>query len=459
MSDALPLPPHPSLQQYKKRAKELVKICKSGDPDALHAWVKVWIESLVKLYRLDISLPRDAHRAYTPAEIGYHVERAAARIGKHLNAGQRPSRRVCTLAQAQLALAREHGFASWPRFATHVAGLARARSPVSAFEAAVDAVVGGDRATLAKLLHEHPLLVRARSTRDHRSTLLHYVSANGVEDFRQKTPRNIVAITKLLLAAGADVNAESDAYGGRSTTLGLTATSYHPEVAGVQLPLLELLIEQGARIDGPDGGSGVNGCLHNRRQAAAEFLAAHGARLDLEGAAGVGRLDVVKSFFHSDGSLKPPATAEQMKAGFAWACEFGRTEVVDFLLQKGLEAGAPLHPEGGETGLHWAAFAGHTDIVRLLLEQGAPVDVKDRRHDGTPLGWALYGWGVSTGKAAQPQYYEVVALLARVGATLEPEWYEQNEDRQRAARRIQSDPRMRAALRGQHGPRVRGRSR
>jgi hypothetical protein len=26
------------------------------------------------------------------------------------------------------------------------------------------------------------------STRAHRSTLLHYISANGVEDFRQKTP-------------------------------------------------------------------------------------------------------------------------------------------------------------------------------------------------------------------------------------------------------------------------------
>src|SRR5205085_161745 len=157
---------------------------------------------------------------------------------------------------------------------------------VSAFEAAVDAIVSGDRATLEKLLGENPVLVRARSTREHRSTLLHYVSANGVEDFRQKTPKNIVEIAKLLLEAGADVNAESEAYGGRSTTLGLTATSCHPEEAGVQMPLMQLLIDRGAMIDRPDGGSAVVDCLHNGRGEAAEFLARHGARLDLEGAAG-----------------------------------------------------------------------------------------------------------------------------------------------------------------------------
>ena len=39
---------------------------------------------------------------------------------------------------------------------------------------------------LARLLAEHPDLARQRSTRDHRATLLHYVSANGVEDFRRE---------------------------------------------------------------------------------------------------------------------------------------------------------------------------------------------------------------------------------------------------------------------------------
>jgi ankyrin repeat protein len=151
------------------------------------------------------------------------------------------------------------------------------------FETAVDAVVSGDEETLAALLRADPDLVRARSTREHGATLLHYVSANGVEDVRQKTPANIVEIAAILLDAGADVNAESNAYGGRWTTLGLTATSCHPEKAGVQIALMELLLARGAAIDGSDGGSTANACLRNGRGQTAAFLAGRG------GSAGSGR--------------------------------------------------------------------------------------------------------------------------------------------------------------------------
>jgi ankyrin repeat protein len=300
--------------------------------------------------------------------------------------------------------------------------------------------------TLSKLLRDNPELVRARSTREHRSTLLHYVSANGIEDFRQKTPKNIVEIANLLLEAGADVNAGSDAYGGPSATLGLTSTSCHPEEARVQIPLMELLIDRGAIIDRPDGGSAVVDSLHNGRGEAAELFAKHGARLDLEGAAGVGRLDIVRSFFNEDGSLRPPATPKQMKDGFAWACEFGRTAVVDFLLYRGIELDAKL-PHNGQTGLHWAAWGGRANTVELLLERGALVDAKDESFGGTPLGWALYAWGNSSVIAGRGHYYEVVAMLARAGAKLDPEWFEDDEERRRALQKLRADSRMQAALR------------
>jgi ankyrin repeat protein len=440
MSDALPLPPRPKVEDYKKLAKDFQRAYNSGDPGAVRQWASRWVEALT-------SLRTQAATSELEQEIRRDTERVERQWQKilPLRDDDRPE---CALADAQLFVARCHGFASWPKFAEHLEAVARAASPVSQFESAADSIIGGDIGTLETLLRENPGLVRMRSTREHRSTLLHYVSANGVEDFRQKTPKNIVEITKILLDAGAEVDAESDAYGGRSTTLGLTATSYHPQAAGVQLALMELLIERGAIIDGPDGGSAVNGCLHNGRGEAAEFFAERGARLDLEGAAGVGRLDIVSSFFQDDGTLKPAATPEQMKNGFAWACEFGRTNVVDFLLRRGMDVHTRL-PHDGQTGLHWAACGGHADTVKLLLERGASVSAKDQSYDGSPLEWAVYGWGNSPHRARQ-RYYAVVTLLVRAGAKLDSQWFDgEDEDRRCAVLKLRSDPGMLAALRGE----------
>src|SRR5262247_588671 len=244
MSDALPLPPHPNLEQYKKLAKDLQRACKSNAPGEIRDWAARWAETIARLQGLEIT--PEVRR-----QIDFESERMEHQWNKFKQKNERAAR--CTLASAQFFVARGHGFASWPKFARHIEGLARANSPVSTFEAAVDAIVNGDLAGLEKLLSEHPELTRARSTREHRSTLLHYVSANGVEDFRQKTPKNIVEIANLLLDAGADVDAESDAYGG-CTTLGLVATSVHPEQAGVQIDLLRTLIDRGASLHHPSAG-------------------------------------------------------------------------------------------------------------------------------------------------------------------------------------------------------------
>src|SRR5207244_3696969 len=143
MSDAIPLPPRPNLEQYKKLAKDLLAACRSDDSGAVRGWATRWRRDALPL---------------------------ATRLG---------AEKIAKLADAQFFIAR----------------------------------------------------------------------ANGIEDFRQKTQANIVEITRLLLDSGADVNAESDAYGGRSMTLGLVATSMHPKEAGLQIPLLELLLERGAIIE------------------------------------------------------------------------------------------------------------------------------------------------------------------------------------------------------------------
>src|ERR1044072_3498701 len=127
--------------------------------------------------------------------------------------------------------------------------LTNTRFKTPRIEAAADAIVAGDIKTLKRLLETDPALVRVRSQHEHRATLLHYVSANGVEGYRQRTPRNIVKITKLLIDAGAEVDAEADVYGGGATALGLAATSVHPYRAGVQNELIQILLDHVAEID------------------------------------------------------------------------------------------------------------------------------------------------------------------------------------------------------------------
>src|ERR1051325_5946404 len=188
--DTKALAAHPSLEQYKKQAKDLLKSAKSGHREALQ----------LLLQRLKNDHPRFGRLS--------DLELQGAKV---------------VLADAQHVIARQHGFESWPRFAKHIEGLTRQNSPVSKFESAVDAVVAGNVAKLHQLLSDDPELIRERSTFLHHATLLHYGGANGTENYRQKPPKNAVEVADVLLRAGADVNAVADIYGG-SDTLGLAAT-------------------------------------------------------------------------------------------------------------------------------------------------------------------------------------------------------------------------------------------
>jgi hypothetical protein len=292
------------------------------------------------------------------------------------------------------------------------------------FESAVDALIAGDTATLKALLQENPALIRARSARSHHATLLHYIGTNGVEDERQRYPSNAVEMLKLLLAAGAEVNAEADMYGGGATTLGLVSTSIHPSKAGVMIPLLDTLIAAGAAIDHPGaGGNGqlaVVACLHNGRPEAADFLTKRGAKLDLEGAAGVGRLEIVKTFFNEDGFLLGTATREQMEYGFAWASEFGHTTVVDYLFDRGMD---PDKQMNGLSGLHWAILGGHPDTIQLLIRRKADLE-KRNIYGGTALGAAFYASIHSDPVYQWPKmasdYVAIIRILLEAGSRIEP---------------------------------------
>ena len=441
--DALPFPRRPNVERYKQLAKDLVKACKSDDQNAIVDWAEKWVTVLAKQCGVEFirPLPVIVSR-WTDQLVGF-VQRTISK-----NAGR------CRVAEAQLMIARSHGFVTWAKFSKHLNGLKKKDSAIARFETAADAIINGNIKTLKRLLREDPRLVKARSTREHGATLLHYVSANGVEGYRQKTPANIVEIAELLLKSGAEVDAEADVYGGGSTTLGLVATSVHPFRAGVQNPLLQLLLDYGAEIDHKTGAgnrqSSVLGALANGRPEAAAFLAEHGARLNLEAAAGVGRLDVVKSFFKDDGSPKSKLSKKQLQSAFVYACGGGRKDVVEFLLNVGVDLadGGPA----GQTPLHWAVIFGKLEMVKLLLKYKPPLESRNM-YGGTVLGqtmWSAAHGGdpkvfadiietlIAAGAKVPPRHVPVNKpiddLLRRYGSEPEPTWYWYGEKPSHAAK-------------------------
>jgi catechol 2,3-dioxygenase-like lactoylglutathione lyase family enzyme len=356
------------------------------------------------------------------------VRRHAAQPGKRGDLGMPVDN--FDLTTAQEVLARKYGFDNREKFIAFIEDLNIENSDTRQFENAVDAIVNGDKETLSRLLKVNPGLVQMRSERQHRATLLHYSGANGVEGYRQKTPPNAVEIATLLLIAGADSNATGALYTGGATTLGLVATSVWPAKAGVQEDLMDVLVKFGANIDGdPEGWNPLIAALDNARPEAAKWLDGHGATLTVGSAAGVGRLDMVKKLFDNTTQTygkrwRVPATPEAQRIrALIYAGMYGHTEIVAFLVEKGVDIGA--QDDDQYTALHYAAHGGHTETVDWLLQHNAPLEKKNC-YGGTVLGQAIWsavnnsgGWG---GNKAGFDYFPIIKKLIDAGAVINPWW-------------------------------------
>ena len=300
-----------------------------------------------------------------------------------------------SLDDARLTIARYYDFADWPSLAAYVEAVSQP-GPVFEFESAVEAVVNGDLGALQDALRRDRALVSARSGRVcafdppvHRATLLHYVAANGVEAYRQKTPPNAVEIARALLEAGAEPDALADMYGAECATMSMLVSSSHPAEAGLQAPLVELLLDFGAAIEGRGTrkwGTPLFTALAFGMIDAAEALAKRGARIELPTAAGLGLID-------DAAAMLPSADAEARHRALSLGAQQGHTEIVRLLLDAGEDPNR-FNPESNHphcTPLHQAVLGGHETVVRLLVERGARLDIRDTIWHGTPLGWAVHG--------------------------------------------------------------------
>ena len=124
-TDAIPLPPRPNVEPYRTRAQGLHKACTSNDAGAVRAWAERWLEALATVDGGDGPMRQTADQI---ADEARRIEKDAR--SSHLIGDGATS---CTLADAQLFLARLHDFASWPKFVAHIQALSRDTSPDSEF--------------------------------------------------------------------------------------------------------------------------------------------------------------------------------------------------------------------------------------------------------------------------------------------------------------------------------------
>jgi len=344
------LPSHPDLNQLKHQAKDLMKAREAAEPAALQR---------IREFHPRFSKSRDAEIAST----------------KFL------------LADAQLTIAREYGFATWPRLKARITGgqlgselqrphHERIEDPV--FRRAVNLIDEGDAGGLRAHLRQHPQLVQQRVLFEggnyfRNPGLLEFVAENPVR--HGKLPANIVEVARAILEGGGKT--EKDII---NSTLGLVCSGRVARECGVQIPLIDLLCDYGANAAGA-----LLPALAHGEFTAVDALLSRGAALDLPAVAAMGRRAEARK-------LLPTSSPEQRHAALALAAQFGHAEILRLLLDAGEDPSRynPIDLHSHSTPLHQAAWGNHKDAVTLLVQCGAKKDVRDILFQGTPADWARH---------------------------------------------------------------------
>jgi ankyrin repeat protein len=273
------------------------------------------------------------------------------------------------------------------------------------FHPALKAIQDDDLETFKSLIAADPSLATSRSTRSH-PTLLQAVVLDG------KGKANNVEMARVLIDAAAELNEPLIAAGSIDNRA-----------------VAELLLDHGAAIDGTGGWSPLEEALYWNNQNVLSLLLERGAKVqNLRVAAGLGRTDLIESYFDADGTLKPEAgkidwpfgglekiacsnhdaAGKQVLAdrinswsqdqqgivnnAFVYACMHSHIDAATLLLNKGAEINViPGGFDYAGTGLHYAALNGHRAMVEFLLAHGADRNLKDTKVGSTAAGWAEYG--------------------------------------------------------------------
>ena len=283
----------------------------------------------------------------------------------------------------------------------------------ASFREAVSAIDSGDVATVERLIAANPALVRDRLEspgawlRDtvggaldgffRQPYLLWFVAEDPVRNGR--LPPNIAAVARAIIDAarreGASSLQEQLDY-----ALTLVSWSWIARQSGVQIELIDVLVDAGAATDG-----NPNNALVNRNVAAAAHLVERGARLTLATALCLARWDDVDR-------LVATASDKQRRFAFVLSALNGKADALRRMIRAGVDLNAPsadLYSHG--TPLHHAVCSGSLEAVKVLAEAGADLNIKDSAWGGTPLGWAEHYVSEAKVNDAGKQYAEIAAYL------------------------------------------------
>ena len=288
-----------------------------------------------------------------------------------------------TLSSAQLALARDYGFASWPKLRREV----ERRKILDERDLPRLTALLAEQPELANVSMEHSCdHPRGASPLAYTAMLRYDTSRNAWRDVS-----GTAAVARALIEAGASV----DGLPGDPETPLITAASYGDAAVA------RVLIDAGADIEAraADDAGGVPGgtaLLHAAvfgMTEVVDVLMAAGARIHgIEEAAAAG--DVT--------DWLAGATPEARIRALVMAADHQRVEVIDRLVAAGTPVDTADEAFGGHP-LRTAAANGRPASVRRLLEHGAEPNLRDGQ-GRTPLD--LSRTGDSTG------HREVEAILA-----------------------------------------------
>jgi Ankyrin repeats (many copies) len=344
MSDSLPK--HPDLGQLRRQAKELRDATQRRDPGAL------------------------------------------ARFTGHQSSG--PPDRV-SLAAAQLVIARELGYSSWPALKAAIDAAAVSRQEVLAFvDASVEgrlrqasdmfradpgiaakgllaAVVLGDAGAVREVLAADPAAAAAIDAERGWPPLL-YACYSWWHQIDPSRAPQLAEVVRVLLDAGASPDTNDGGRPRYRSALKGSVEANNPDMT-------EALLEAGAN---PDPGEPIAEAIGHRGHRCLQLLLSHGARVARTWALGaavfkddpVAASLVLGALESGAGSAADAATGELPDAAI-----HASLPVVDVLLDAGADPQAS--DDDGMSALRLAVRAGKNDIAQRLRAAGAADDAVD----------------------------------------------------------------------------------